>query len=176
MASKARGDRRHQISEKGYEEPGFFTWDLAVDTVYSDSLVARLFDFDQNQAERGLPIVALMDRLHDDDRKRVARSLHEAVVTGEPFREEYRTVHRNGSVVTVLEFGRCFRNKEGEPSYYVGIICPMPSDSGLSRGLAWHCLAAYDLAVREGNGEAAAKLMDALLALEPLAAARENRH
>jgi hypothetical protein len=153
------------LQKTTYEEPGIFTWDLSTNAVYCDSAVARLFDVDEDLAARGLPITIFIDRMHPDDRKRVAESIREAVVTGDPYREEYRTIHTDGSIIDVLAFGRCFRNSAGEPVHYAGVLCVVPPVGIVPRDLAFQCMAAYDLAVQEGNEGAAAKLLEALRAL-----------
>ncbi|TKT60079.1 PAS domain-containing protein [Rhizobium sp. LC145] len=165
MASEAGNDRDGPVNGHAYEEPGIFTWDLSIDAVYCDSAVARYFDLDEREAAHGLPLGMFMDRMHEDDRKRVAHAIREAVITGEPYREEFRTVHRDGSVMNVLAFGRCFRNQMGEPAHYAGVLCPLPVAPSVPRELAWRCMAAYELAVQEGNEEVAARLLEALRAL-----------
>lgn len=59
--------------------------------------------------------------LHPDDRERVLRLDEECTRTGEPFRAEYRMMHRDDRVVWVREESDLVRGEQGEPTYWLGI-------------------------------------------------------
>lgn len=58
------------------EESGIFTWSLETNIVQGDTSLARLFGVVSSAALTGLPIEAFLDRIHPDDRPRVAQSIH----------------------------------------------------------------------------------------------------
>lgn len=155
-----------QPNSIGDVNTGFFTWDLSDDKVYADRAAANLFDLDERMAANGLPITCFLDRISPGDKARVAKSIHDAILSGNPYQESYRVVRGNGAVADVMAFGRCFRDSSGEPSCYAGIVFPKPNGPTRSSALFWHCLAAYELARRGGYPAVAEHLCNALRALE----------
>ena len=106
------------------QDVGFFEWEVAEDLMRSDSAVAKLFGLSVSEAEKGLPVLAYVNRIHPNDRKRVARAIHDSLVTCGAFREAYSILHADGSLVDVLVSGRCFRNRDGDPAHFSGVIQP----------------------------------------------------
>lgn len=155
-----------QVKAIGDVDAGVFTWELSNDKVYADRAVAALFDLNEGMAERGLPITSFLDRIDPRDRPRIAKSIHAAIVTGEPYQEDYRIIRSDGSVETVMALGRCFRDGSGDPSYYAGIVFPKADAAIGASTLFWHCLSAYEIAQREGHLVVASHLRNAMKALE----------
>lgn len=147
-------------------DAGIFTWEISNDKVYADRAVAHLFDLNERMAENGLSITCYLERIDPQDRPRVARSIHAAILSGEPYQEDYRIIRRDGSAGSVMALGRCFRNGDGEPSNYAGMIFPKPEGHTEASALFWHCLSAYELAQRAGQIVAAVHLRNAMTALE----------
>jgi len=143
------------------EEPGIFTWDLATDTVYADSALANLFGLDPEQTIAGLPIIKYLDRIHPDDKPSVAKAISDSVVTGDPYRHDYRVFDRSGQIVAVAAFGRCFRDAAGNPSHYAGIVF-RTNDQSQQDELSAHCSAAFKIAKSSGL-QATADALEAIL-------------
>ncbi|MBP2445782.1 PAS domain-containing protein [Rhizobium leguminosarum] len=131
------------------EEPGIFTWDLATDTVYADSALAKLFGLDPEQTISGLPIIKYLDRIHPDDKPSVAKAISDSVITGDPYRHDYRVFDRTGQIVAVAAFGRCFRDAAGNPSHYAGIVF-RANDHVQQDELSAHCREALKIAQSSG--------------------------
>jgi PAS domain-containing protein len=142
-------------------ESGVYTWDILDNRVFGDRAVAELFGLDAGMAESGLPLQAYLDRIHREDRPRIARAIRDALTTSVTYQESYRLSRPDGSIVKVVAFGRCFRH-EGEPRFWSGIIYPLPTASGSADALLGHLLAAYDLAESAGEPLAAQKIMEAI--------------
>lgn len=106
-------------------EAGIYTWCLQTDTLYADTLVARLFGLSAADVIKGLPIADYLARIHHADLKRVAALIAQAVIDGLPYQAEYRVFDAAGSVQSIMAFGRCFRDLSGEPAYYGGIVHPV---------------------------------------------------
>jgi PAS domain-containing protein len=143
---------------------GIFTWILATDTVYCDASAAQSFGFATEEARRGLPLNQYLSRMHADDLPVVAKAIHDAIITGEPYQEDYRICRPDGSTIEVTAFGSCFRDASGEPSHYAGMIAPAVKAMSSDDGLRQTCLAAYGIAKRHGR-PSAAKLVEALAAI-----------
>ncbi|MBX5160550.1 MULTISPECIES: PAS domain-containing protein [unclassified Rhizobium] len=131
------------------EEPGIFTWDLATDTVYADSALANLFGLDPEQTISGLPIIKYLDRIHPDDKPSVAKAISDSVMTGDPYRHDYRVFDGSGQMVAVAAFGRCFRDQAGNPSQYAGIVF-RTTDHVQQDELYAHCREALKIAQSSG--------------------------
>jgi diguanylate cyclase (GGDEF)-like protein/PAS domain S-box-containing protein len=62
------------------------------------------------------------DVIHPDDRDRVMAETERTGRTGEPFRIEYRVVHRDGHVAWVREESVLVHDDAGEPSHWLGVM------------------------------------------------------
>jgi diguanylate cyclase (GGDEF)-like protein/PAS domain S-box-containing protein len=62
------------------------------------------------------------ERLHPEDRTWVLTAEERSRASGEPFREEYRLLAKDGSVVWVRDEAVLLRNEAGEPLYWQGVL------------------------------------------------------
>ena len=106
-------------------EAGVFSWFLANDTLYGDSLVADVFGFTPEDTAKGMPLDRYVARLHPDDRERAKRLIARAVADGQPYHAEYRTVCTEGRTRRVIALGRCFRDHNDMLFIYSGIVYPI---------------------------------------------------
>ncbi|MDP9840095.1 PAS domain-containing protein [Neorhizobium huautlense] len=104
---------------------GFFTWDIPENILYADGALADLFGIDPREAERGLPIETYLDRVHPDDRSQLAEAISDSIIAHMNQQETYRVLDATGRYVTVASFGRGFRDRDGLPRRYVGIVVPV---------------------------------------------------
>lgn len=156
------GDEEERLDP---EESGIFTWDLQTNILQGDTAVSRLFGLKPSDVLAGLPIENFLARIHKSDRPKVAESIHYAIVSGGPYHEVY-TVDSNEGAVDVVAFGRCFRDAEGNPSQYAGIVI-RANETGTGDPVVSHIATAHKLAVARHQTQVA----DALEAiLEDLAA------
>ena len=144
------------------EASGIYTWVIATDTVYSDSLVADTFGFSHPEARRGLAFSEYLSRMHPDDLPRVAKAIHDTMISGLPFNQQYRVCRPDGTVVEITAFGSCFRDAANEPSHYSGILFPIETCDGREGTILSNLLAAYDNANREGKSSLCQKIVSAL--------------
>jgi len=149
-------------SEPVVKASGVYTWVITTDTVYVDSLAAECFGFSAVEGRNGLPLLRYIERMHSDDRPRVAKAIHDTMLTGNPFCEQYRVCRPDGSMVEVIAFGACFRDASGEPSHYSGMVFPTSTIDMHDGSIIGHLLAAYDAACRESKPSLARKIIDAL--------------
>ena len=106
------------------DEAGIFTWCLDEGRLYGDTMIAAIFGLDPRLTVTGLPVSDYADRIHAEDRPNVAALVSDAVRDGQPYRAEYRVIDPEGEAKWVIAFGRCFRDRTGNPKYYSGIIHP----------------------------------------------------
>lgn len=138
----------------GLEEAGIFTWTLETNIVQADTAVARLFGLPQADVVAGLPVDRFLARIHPIDRPKVAKSIHSAIVTGGPYHEVYTVMGQEGSS-DVVAFGRCFRDANGEPSMYAGIVYKAADGANEVDPMVSHIARAHKLAVEAGRVEVA---------------------
>lgn len=113
-AARQDGSGEDHLTAK---ESGIFTWDLETGMLHADGAVAKLFGLNASSVFAGLPIQNYVERICEEDRARVAQSIHHAIVTGDPYHEEYRVLGEDRKETQVMAFGRCFRDaKELRPT------------------------------------------------------------
>jgi PAS domain-containing protein len=132
-----------------------FTWDLESNVLHADGALAKLFGLDAELVLRGLPLQTFIERIHSPDRPRVAEAIHHAVLAGDPYHIEYRVLGKGDLLSEVMAFGRCFRNKDGVPSQYAGIVFPVMERSTEGDPVLAHVALAHKHAVEEGRREVA---------------------
>lgn len=142
-------------------EAGIYTWNLSTNTVVADANMARFFDLPLDLVQSGLPIERFIEKMHPDDRRIAAKSIHDAIITGDAYQQDYRLIHADGAITRVMAFGQCFRDETGTPSQFAGMAFPMaetaadyPSDT-----LLLLCQTAQDYA-ESANNDAVSRLME----------------
>ena len=158
------------------QDAGVYTWEIGSDTVYADAAVAAMFGLDAKSAEVGMPIANFLDRIHPDDRPATAKRIETAIITGDPYQASYRLLQPDGTSLDVTAYGRCFRDRSGEPSVYAGVIHPNAALTAAEDELLWHCLRAYEIAKNEKREAVAAMLLNALRDLRPTDSFGATKH
>jgi PAS domain S-box-containing protein len=98
--------------------------------VYSEEFDedGRMWTSPQLETMFGYPPEVLSDknhwksRLHPDDRERVLAEDARTDATGEPFRIEYRTLHKDGHEIWVRDEADLVRDDDGTPLFWQGVI------------------------------------------------------
>ena len=62
------------------------------------------------------------DVLHPDDLARIVEASERTVETGEPFREQYRAIHRDGHEVWIREEAIRVNDGDGNPQFWLGLM------------------------------------------------------
>jgi PAS domain-containing protein len=111
-----------ELTDADKADAGIFTWDIIRDLVYGDSALAELFGLATKEVGQGLPLKDYLDRVHPEDRPGLAKTITETIVGERAQQSFYRVKTRGGFYVSVVAFGRCFRDREGTPILYSGIV------------------------------------------------------
>jgi PAS domain-containing protein len=143
---------------------GFYSWNVPENKVFADDVIAFIFDTTPAMLSVGAPIESLIGCIDEEDRRRVAKAIHTAIVTGERYESEYRIVHASGRILRVSANGCCLRDAEGTPSIYTGTatILPVQASGVAIDPLEIHCRAALNLATKRRQSLAARYLSSAL--------------
>lgn len=148
---------------------GFFSWDLGENRVFADHIFASIYGISPRNLEVGAPIEEVIKHIADGDLQRVAKALHETIISGKPCSQTYRINHPSGRKIVVTGQGRCLRNGEGVPSIYTGMVAAeevdVISSPTNSDPLESHCLEALKIAKRRRHALAERYLVSALGAL-----------
>jgi PAS domain-containing protein len=157
--------RRKEVDLK--ESVGFFSWDLSENKVFGDPVFAYIYGIAPRELEVGAPIEDVIKHVTDEDMPRVAKALHETILSGKPCYQTYSVNHPTGRSIVVTGQGRCLRNGEGMPSIYTGSVTAeeLGKAAGETDPLASHCLEALKLAKRRRHALAERYLTSALGAL-----------
>lgn len=157
-------------------DSGIFTWDISTDQFFADSAFALLFGLDPEKTMMGLPMERYIKRVHPEDAARVARSIHNAIVQGIPCQQNYRVQSSSGRFSEIMAFGRCFRNPDGTPSQYAGIVHSVSPTISHDSNLQEVCSQAYRAAVESGRFDIASTMRDVLDGLIQMASARVKEY
>lgn len=111
-------------------EAGVYTWFVEEDRLFGDTLIAALFGLDAEDTIAGLPLSNYLSRIHPDDRDKTKRLITQAMLDGQPYHAEYRVLNVLDQAIQVIALGRCFRNPDGTPFIYSGIIYPIDQLDG----------------------------------------------
>lgn len=146
---------------------GFFSWDLGENRVFADHVFASIYGIPAHNLEVGAPIEDVIKNIADGDMQRVAKALHETIISGKPCHQTYSINHPSGRNIVVTGQGRCLRNGEGVPSIYTGSVTATEGSIAATESdpLASHCLEALKLAKRRRHALAERYLVSALGAL-----------
>jgi PAS domain S-box-containing protein len=63
-----------------------------------------------------------IDRIHEEDRDRVLREHHDSLLTGEPFRTEYRLLAADGREIWIRDEAVLVRDPDGGPLFWRGVM------------------------------------------------------
>jgi PAS domain-containing protein len=157
-------------------DSGVFTWDISSDQFFADGAFAMLFGLDPAETMVGLPMERYINRVHPDDKARVARSIHDAVISGYPCQQNYRVQSAKGKFTEIMAFGRCFRNADGTPSQYAGIVFPVAPIVEENDTLHDLCAQAHRAALKGGRLDIARMLRDVLEDLADEATLQQQHH
>jgi PAS domain-containing protein len=146
---------------------GIYSFIVPEDRVYGDQVIASVFGISLEALAEGVPIAEVIRCVKDGDRQRLARSVHDAILTGGLYKENYRVVHPDGREIAVSAIGRCLRDARGGPSIYSGIVTIVPeSETCVAEDpLELHCRAALGIAENRRHALAARYLSSALSVL-----------
>lgn len=142
---------------------GFYSWNVPENLVFGDDNFAGFFEFDVFALRQGLPIETILERIRPNDRSRIARAIHTAILQGGLYQETYRIIRPDGGALTVMASGRCFRDETGTPACWAGMVVADPLEQLEQQNpLEFHCRAALEIAEQSGQRTVAGQLRTVL--------------
>ncbi|MCY0095963.1 PAS domain-containing protein [Hoeflea ulvae] len=101
---------------------GSWNWDVSDDLIITDGRFAETFGLSAKQAQKGLPLEEFVNRIHEDDRPRVASEIVSTIESGGAYSTEYRVVRPDGSISHVLAQGKLVEGKDGKSDRFPGVL------------------------------------------------------
>ncbi|WP_193227687.1 sensor histidine kinase [Aureimonas psammosilenae] len=100
---------------------GWWDWDVGSDILHASPQFARMYGVDPERAAAGVPIAEFVDGIHPEDREEAGRRIARTLNDGGDFMEEYRLLHRDGTVTWVHARGHCYLDEKGQASRFPGV-------------------------------------------------------
>jgi len=142
LREKSRSEARLNLALDASGVVGTWDWDVAADRVYADPRFAALFGGDSLWTSEGKPVAEYVNAIHPEDVGRVKAAIERGLTLGEPFREEYRLVQKDGSVRWIDARGRCQFDAAGKPAHFPGVAVDI-SDRKISEHAAQEAAARF---------------------------------
>lgn len=94
--------------------------DLMRDPLHWSDQAFRIFGYEPGEVR--VTNEVFFERVHPDDRARVAEAFAQAVAERRPYSIEHRLVHRDGSERTVYEYAEVILDRDGRPYRVTGAV------------------------------------------------------
>lgn len=94
---------------------GFFEWNTPARTITADRYFAGFCGLDPEATEAGVPLAALIARVHPDDHASVVAGVEASLASTADYADEFRVVHASGEVRWVHVRGHCTEHAGGRP-------------------------------------------------------------
>ncbi|MGJ8573086.1 MAG: PAS domain-containing protein [Hoeflea sp.] len=101
---------------------GSWNWDISENLVFTDGRFAESFGLDPEQASEGIALEEFINRIHEDDRARVATEIVRTIESGDAYSAEYRVQRPDGSTSFVMAQGKLVRGAPGKPVRFPGVL------------------------------------------------------
>ncbi|MFC4438165.1 MULTISPECIES: PAS domain S-box protein [Natrialbaceae] len=101
---------------------GTWEWRIPEDQFVTGASFARTFGIDPENARDGVPLERLLSSIHEDDRKRVAAQIEEAVETRSEYEAEYRVWNADDELRWVVARGHVECDEEGNAERFPGAL------------------------------------------------------
>ena len=98
---------------------GVWIWNIAANRVWGSERALRLFEFPLNKE---VSFDDVIQRVHPDDRDRVATARDQAMRTGGNYATEYRILLADGGERWIASRGRLYFSGNGEPAQMIGAV------------------------------------------------------
>src|SRR5688572_4216642 len=101
---------------------GTWVWSIPDNRFVADERFAHSFGMDERQCREGLPLEAVADAIHPEDRAGVDAAIAEAMARGGAYRCEYRVRQYDGSYAWVEANGRVEKDEHGNAVRFPGVL------------------------------------------------------
>ena len=122
LANDELDKTKHQLEQTlMFTGIGTWIWDMQRNIIIGDKNFAFLFGLSPDDMETGVELDKLIDSVVADDKKRVEKSIQQALTNKESYECEYRTIDAEENVHWVMARGRA-KFKDGKPTKFTGMV------------------------------------------------------
>lgn len=111
-----------QVAQVLMKGAGFYSWCLRENSLTADKAFAQIYEIDEGELARGVPVEFILERIVEEDRPRLAARIHEVILGGEPLVSQYSIECPSGRRKSLLSMGSCSRDLDNLPSIYSGVV------------------------------------------------------
>lgn len=101
---------------------GTWTWDIVTDRLSGDEFTARMFSLDADAAAKGLPVMAYLDSVFEEDQPNVSAALEKAIESCGSYDIEYRVRQKEGRFSWLQAKGRVDCDGAGNALNFHGAV------------------------------------------------------
>jgi hypothetical protein len=143
-------------------KPGAWSWDITRDCLVGDARLAKLFGMNEAAVSAGVPLRAMLDKIHPEDRGAIESSIQRSVGLADEYFASYRVL-AGPDVRWLHASGRCFAPDGKRPSLHVGVAIDVTGFKALGAKDGLHdlsekldriaqlCLSAHEIATDVGD-------------------------
>lgn len=111
-----------QVAQVLMKGAGFYSWCLRENSLTADKAFAQIYEINEGELARGVPVEFILERIVEEDRPRLAARIHEVILGGEPLVSPYAIECPSGRRKSLLSMGSCSRDLDNLPSIYSGVV------------------------------------------------------
>lgn len=101
---------------------GFFSWAIAVDLIFADSIFGDIYEIPPAVRARGFPIGLILERIDDDHRAFMAERIRQTLLGDEPSILQFQIVCPSGKTKSLTSIGSYAFDAEGVPNVCTGVV------------------------------------------------------
>lgn len=69
-----------QVAQVLMKGAGFYSWCLRENSLTADKAFAQIYEIDEGELARGVPVEFILERIVEEDRPRLAARIHEVIL------------------------------------------------------------------------------------------------
>lgn len=116
-------------------EVGYHTWDIIENRLSLDRVCAAMCGVPEAEGAEGIPIEAFLMKIDLANRERVAKAIHDSLLYGNFYQEEYPVEHEPGLFRLVRVGGRLIYDRDGVPLRGIGWMVDVSPEKILGEGI-----------------------------------------
>ena len=115
-------EERFQLALEAAGMIGVCEFSFVSNTVIADANIANMFGVPTDIARDGAPISSFLHRIHPDDLEATNRAIQHTLDTRASFNQQYRLVHPDGNIRSVLARGHVFKDEHGDWTRFLVVV------------------------------------------------------
>jgi PAS domain S-box-containing protein len=128
-------EERYQLAVESADMIGVCEYNIASDIVYADARFAQMFGVSADRAARGVPLVDYLTSIHPDDTDKITQAIQHTIRTRERYKQEYRLLHTNGDIRSVLARGAIFQDVHGAWTRFLVVVVDLSEQKRIEQAL-----------------------------------------